>query len=474
MTQASVAPVAARPSARSGSSLILAIALIECLSGITQGYLSPIVPGLGGQFHISDATVNGIFVISNVAFAVLAPVIPRLGDSYGHRLVLRISIVLTAVGALLMAVVSNLTTVVIGVVLITCVVGFVPLMLGIMRVAAPERTRSGAGMIIGVLMITIGVGGLLAGYVGERTPSRGFWIAVPFAVLALVCSFFLPDTDAPTRERIAVRPFLACTAGLIGFVTALSMAPVWGWTDARTLGCGIAGVALLAVWIVLDARGANQFVDLRIFRIHHLRVNSLATFFFGFASISFLGTNGIFLASDAKTAGYGFGYDAMQIAWVVAAIMAASVIASFLAGRLLNVIGGRSTLVLAGVLLALGFISLAVMHESLGAYAVGAALFGLGIGAYQAAVRPLSIEGVPEHETATSAGVNELSLSIGAAIGTAAIELLQTSNAHAGELTVHGLDLILGMLAAASVIAAVIALFYKVVPTSRATSEAKA
>lgn len=62
--------------------------------------------------------------------------------------------------------------------------------------------------------------------------------------------------------------------------------------------------------------------------------------------------------------------------------------------------------------------------------------------------------------------MNELSLSIGAAIGTAAIELLQQSNAHEGQLTSHGLQLIQLMLLGASVVALVIAMFYRLSTTT--------
>ena len=66
---------------RTIAGMILAMALIESLSGVTQGYLNPILPALGPVFGIDDPTINGIFLISNVSFAVLTPIISRLGDS---------------------------------------------------------------------------------------------------------------------------------------------------------------------------------------------------------------------------------------------------------------------------------------------------------------------------------------------------------------------------------------------------------
>jgi len=61
--------------------MIVAMAVIESLSGVTQGYLNPILPALGPVFAIDDPTINGIFLVANVSFAVLTPIISRLGDS---------------------------------------------------------------------------------------------------------------------------------------------------------------------------------------------------------------------------------------------------------------------------------------------------------------------------------------------------------------------------------------------------------
>ena len=223
--------------------------------------------------------------------------------------------------------------------MLTCVVGFIPLMMGILRVSSPAHTRTGVSVMIGMLMIMVGAGGLLAGIVGVSDPTLGFWVAVPFAVAALVCSFLLPDAGTPTRERLAVVPLLACSLGLIGFVVALSMGPDWGWLDARTLGSGLVGLALLAFWAVIDAGGAERgkrFMDLRMLANPRIRAVSLATFFFGFASISYFGTNGIFLHANPDKTGYGFALSPLMIAIVLAAASVLSLVSSLLTARALS------------------------------------------------------------------------------------------------------------------------------------------
>jgi MFS family permease len=452
--------------------MILAMALIESLSGVTQGYLNPILPALGPVFEIDDPTINGIFLISNVSFAVLTPIISRLGDSYGYRLVLRWSIGVVAVGVLQMALWPSLWTVTLGVVMLTCVVGFIPLMMGILRVSSPAHTRTGVSVLIGMLMIMVGAGGLLAGIVGVTDPTLGFWVAAPFAVAAVACSFVLPDAGIPTREGIALAPLLACSLGLIGFVVALSMAPEWGWLDGRTLVAGVVGLALLAYWATRDSSTSEgrRFVDLRMLANPRIRIVSLATFFFGFASISYFGTNGIFLHADPDKTGYGFALSPLMIAIVLALASVLSLVSSLLTAKTMRKFGERATLVFAGLLLAAGFLVMVAAHGSLAGYFAGFAMFNLSLGMYQAGTRALSVEGVPLEETSTAAGLNELALSVGIAVGAAVVKLISSASVESGHISEAGLVLIWVALATAALVAATAGARYP----KRQTTEASA
>ena len=317
-------------------------------------------------------------------------------------------------------------------------------------------------VLIGMLMIMVGAGGLLAGIVGVTDPTLGFWVAVPFAVAAVACSFVLPDAGIRTREGIAMAPLLACSLGLIGFVVALSMAPEWGWLDGRTLMAGVVGLALLAYWATRDSSASEgrRFVDLRMLANPRIRVVSLATFFFGFASISYFGTNGIFLHANPDQTGYGFALSPLMIAIVLAVASVLSLVSSLLTARALAAFGERATLVFAGLLLAGGFAVMIAAHASLAGYCVGFAMFNLSLGMYQAGTRSLSVEGVPVEETSTAAGLNELALSVGIAVGAAVVRLLSSSSAESGRITEGGLVSIWGALALAALVAAAAAARY--------------
>ena len=219
---------------------------------------------------------------------------------------------------------------------------------------------------------------------------------------------------------------------------------------------GLLGVSLLAYWARRDfsATQRRRFMDLRMLAIPRIRSISVATFFFGFASISYFGTNGIFLHSNPDKTGYGFGLSPLMIAIVLALASVLSLVSSLLTARVLRRFGERATLVFAGLLLAGGFLVMILAHGTLSGYCVGFAMFNLSLGMYQAGTRSLSVEGVPLQETSTAAGLNELALSVGIAVGAAVVKLLSSASVESGRITEAGLLSIWGALAVAALIAA--------------------
>jgi len=438
--------------------LILMITL-ESLSGVVQGFLNPILPALGPVFSISDATINGIFLLSNTSFAVLTPLISRMGDRFGYRKVLLFSTIAVSVGVFLMCFIPSLTTVLIGVVLITCVVGFIPLMMGIMRLTQPEQTRRGVSYLIGTLMVMVGAGGLLSGIMGVANPLFGFWLGIPFAIAGIVCAFLLPEVPTPAREPMALAPMACCLIGLVLFISGLSMAPNWGWLSPLTLISLAVGIVLLLSWIRQDSRESSdvrRFTDLRMLKLRSIRSVSTATFFFGFASISYFGTNGIYMHADPAKAGYGFGFSTMGIATVLAVTSVLSFASSLGAGNLMSRTSERMALTLSGLVLAAGFIIFLTLGENLAGYLFGFSLFNLALGAYQSATRSLSVEGVPVAETSSAAGINELALSVGIACGGAVIKMLSSAHtSESGAITPAGIHWIWAVLAVAALFAAV-------------------
>lgn len=441
--------------------LLGSMALVELLSGVTQGYLTPLLPSLGGALHITDAGQTRIYLLSQLAFAVWTPLLAKLGDTYGHRLFLRVSIALVTVGSLLMAAWPSQLTISVGVVLQAAVVGFMPLLIGILRHRAPEHRRSGVGLLVGALTASVGVGGVISGTLSEHSAALGLWVAVPFAVLAVIAGLLLPDGGPPTGERLPLRAFALLALGLVGVVAALSLGGSWGWTSARTVGSLAGGLLALAAWIAVETRAATPLVNLRMLVNPPVAIVSGVTFCLAFSTIGFFGANAVFLGSTPGKAGFGLAYGPQAIALVALALNVFALGSSLSTAALLRKFGERHTLALSGVVIAASFLSLLAWHHTAPQYLAAIALLGLGFGGYQASTRALCVECVPEKDTAMAAGINELALSFGAAIGASVVGAIMSAHQTSAGVTLHAYTWLWSVCAGVAVAGAGLGLCYR-------------
>jgi EmrB/QacA subfamily drug resistance transporter len=116
---------------------------------------------------------------------------------------------------------------------------------------------AGAGAAIGLLL-----GGVLTEFLDWRwTMYVNLLIAVP----AMLAAFRLLVNERPAvRPKLDLPGTVAATTGLFALVYGFSSAETNGWGSPLTVGSIAAGVALLAAFVVLQARGSHPLLPLRV------------------------------------------------------------------------------------------------------------------------------------------------------------------------------------------------------------------
>jgi EmrB/QacA subfamily drug resistance transporter len=118
----------------------------------------------------------------------------------------------------------------------------------------------GSGAAVGVL-----AGGVLTKYFGWEWI---FFVNVPVGVLALALAPRLVRESRSERETSQdVAGAVTVTAGLALLVYAVSNAPGHGWGSGWTLSRLAVAVALLAAFLVVEARAKDPIMPYRIFRV---------------------------------------------------------------------------------------------------------------------------------------------------------------------------------------------------------------
>jgi EmrB/QacA subfamily drug resistance transporter len=135
-----------------------------------------------------------------------------------------------------------------------------------------ERTRAlgvwsaiaAGGAAFGLLL-----GGVLTDLVSWRW---NFFVNVPVGIATVFLALrFVPESRAELgHRRFDVLGATTVTAGLLAIVFGIVKAQPWGWGSGRTLAVIGVGVALLVLFVALEARSPAPLVRLSIFRVRSL------------------------------------------------------------------------------------------------------------------------------------------------------------------------------------------------------------
>src|SRR5215207_6604312 len=198
-----------------------------------------LIPALGELTRRLDTDASGIaWVLTGylLAAAVATPIAGRLGDMFGKRRMLVVSLAVFTAGSLVAALGATLETVVVGRVLQGFGGGIFPLCFGIIRDEFPrERVAGSIGLISAIFGIGGGAGLVGGGLIADNLSYHWiFWLAAISAALAAVATqAWVPESPERTPGRIDVRGAILLAIGLAMPLIAISRANDWGWGSPR-------------------------------------------------------------------------------------------------------------------------------------------------------------------------------------------------------------------------------------------------
>jgi EmrB/QacA subfamily drug resistance transporter len=133
-------------------------------------------------------------------------------------------------------------------------------------------------------------GGTAGVFLGGVLPEYASWpwvffINIPLAVAVLLLAPKVMPLGARARGSLDVAGAFTVTSGLGALVYAIVQAPDSGWLSRTTVTAGLAGVVLLAGFVVLQARLGHPLMRLGIFRAPNLAAANAAQFLLGAAWI---------------------------------------------------------------------------------------------------------------------------------------------------------------------------------------------
>jgi EmrB/QacA subfamily drug resistance transporter len=285
-----------RPGQQASPATHTGLAMVVVMTGVLITAVDTTIvvlalPTIERDLRVSLASVVWVVIGYLLVITLLATQVGRLGDMFGRVRMYEAGFAVFVLGSLLCAVSWSEAAIIgfrvlqgIGGAFVTANSGAV-----IAELYPPEKRGkafgyNSVGWSVGAVLGII-LGGLIVTYVSWRWI---FWINVPIGVAALVLALrVLRERSERTSRHLDVVGMLTLGLGLFGVLWAMTRLATNELTGS-VIGYLVGGVALLAVFVLVELRQSEPMLDLSLFKIPTMAPSLLASLFQGLGNFATL------------------------------------------------------------------------------------------------------------------------------------------------------------------------------------------
>ena len=291
--------------------------------------------------------------------------------------------------------------------------------LGLYRVIFPPNAL---GTILGLNALAFAVGTAIGPALGGLIISYLDWpwlfyINIPLGVLAIVFSLISLGVDTEREKGFDWGGAITSAAALGLMVMAVDQIGRW---DSRILIlCGVASVALIAIFLKAQTRSKNPLLPLDIFRS---RRYSFAVI----SSVSMFVAQGMALVGLPFVLQHAYHYSVLESAFIFTPWPIAVAICAPVAGRLSNRLNPTQISTVGVMIFCLGLGSLALLPEAatVNDFLWRVAVCGVGYGLFLPPNNKEMFSNVAGNRTVTASGVLSTARTAGQSIGAALVAMV--------------------------------------------------
>ncbi|TXS54933.1 DHA2 family efflux MFS transporter permease subunit [Streptomyces sp. t39] len=432
MVQARPHAETSRPSASAPSPRTWAVLLAACagqfLVVLDVSVVNVALPSMRAELGMSATGLQWVLNAYSIAFAGFMLLGGRAADIFGRKRMFLIGLGLFTLTSLagglaqegwqLLAAraAQGLGAAVLAPATLTLITAAVP--------PGPARTRA-----IATWAAVGAAGGAAGGLVGGVLTDLLSWrwvllINVPVGVLVLACALvWLAESRVDAPRRLDLPGAVLVTLGLAAVAYGIVQTEEAGWGARATLVPLLAGIALLVLFVIVEARTAAPLMPLKVFRSRAVSAANAAMTVTG--SVSF--AMWFFMTVYAQNV---LGYTPMEAGLALIPSSLAVVVGSKIAPRLMAAAGARNVAVLGALVAAAGYAWQSTMSAD-GAYVTTIALPGVlmmaGLGLALTPLATLATSGAAPGDAGLVSGLVNTSRTMGGALGLAVLSTVAAS-----------------------------------------------
>lgn len=395
---------------------------------LQQTAVVPVLSDLPRLLDTSPDNTSWVVTAALLSGAVATPIVARLADMYGKRLMMIVSLAVMVAGSVVGAFGDTLILAIVARALQGVGVALIPVGIAVMRdELPPERVPLGVALMSATLAIGAGAGLPLAGFVVAHLDWHAiFWVTgIAGAVMLVVVPLVLNPSPDVSRGSFDVPGALVLALGLTAVLLAVTKGGQWGWSAPATLVCAGGGLSALVALVPLELRSRTPLVNMRIAARPSVLFVNVASVLLGFAMFVNLLVSTQLLQLPPAT-GFGSGLDAAGAGfWLAPSSLMFGIMAPVAAG-LTRRAGAEATLLVGAAGMAAAYVARVALSHELWQIVAGSVLVAAGTSLTFAAMPTLIMRAVPVTETASANGLNTLLRSVGTSSSSAATAAVTT------------------------------------------------
>jgi MFS family permease len=402
---------------KNGSILIL-LAFIAMMVMFIEIMLVPALPIIAQEYPAQAEWTSWILSIYLLVGAVATPLFGRLGDMYGKKRIMIVTMSVYTLGLLGCGLSWDMFSL-LGFRAVQGIgLAMFPLAFGLVRDTFPPKTVPVAiGLISAMFSIGVSVGLLGGGWiVSEFSWRDAFYIVTPlFTVLTVISAFKINESKVRKECSLDVAGAVILGGGVLTLLVALTQGEAWNW-DLRVIGLIVISLLLFVGFIFLERRIRFPLVDMKLMTNRGILGSNVVAVFAGLSMFLLFQTLPFFLMSPPEVGGFGIA-NAFEVGLYLFPSAIGQIVFGPMAGALSKRIGADRVLAVGMGLMTLGMMLLVLFHSTTLEVIATVFVAGIGIGLAMVALINLVVQSCPAHEFGLASGINSLFRVIGGAVG---------------------------------------------------------